>query len=102
MNTTILTSKDYVADSTDFPVWTGFHPGKIAEAVNSVQKLEIDNVFNSYSELCLQYDTLRTYYGANQNHYSEKSHFLPPKYSLNFDEYTKIDKKFIDKYGFLF
>ncbi|CAJ0631359.1 16139_t:CDS:2 [Entrophospora sp. SA101] len=71
MNTTILTSKDYVADSINFPVWTGFHPGKIAEAVNSVQKLEIDNVFNSYSELCLQYDTLRTYYGANQNHYRD-------------------------------
>ncbi|CAH1771168.1 9624_t:CDS:2, partial [Entrophospora sp. SA101] len=58
------------------------------EAVNSVQKLEIDNVFNSYSELCLQYDTLRTYYGANQDHYRD----------LNVDEYTKIDKKFIDKY----
>ena len=26
-------------------------------------------------------------------------YFLPPKYSLNFDEYANIDKKFIDKYG---
>ncbi|CAH1760954.1 11608_t:CDS:2 [Entrophospora sp. SA101] len=52
MNTTILTSKDYVADNIKFPVWTGFHPGKVAEA-----------------------------------------------YSLNFDEYANIDKKFIDKYG---
>ena len=76
MNTTILTSKDYVTDNINFPVWTGFHPGKIAEAVNSVQKLEIDNVFNSYSELCLQYDTLRTYYGANQNHYEEYVYFF--------------------------
>ncbi|CAJ0891534.1 7722_t:CDS:2 [Entrophospora sp. SA101] len=33
MNTTILTSKDYVADNVNFPVWNGFHPGKIAEAI---------------------------------------------------------------------
>ncbi|CAJ0877392.1 6031_t:CDS:2 [Entrophospora sp. SA101] len=67
MNTTILTSKDYVADNIKFPVWTGFHPGKVAEA----------------------YDTLKAYYGANQNQYKD----------LNFDEYANIDKKFIDKYG---
>ena len=71
MNTAILTSKDYVADNTKFPVWAGFNPGKIANAVNSIQRLKIDNVFNSYSELCLQYDTLRTYYAANQDHYKE-------------------------------
>nr|CAG8508954.1 1819_t:CDS:10 [Entrophospora candida] len=29
----------YVADNIKFPVWTGFHPGKVAEAVNSVQKI---------------------------------------------------------------
>src|SRR5437763_13949267 len=72
-----ITSKEYTVNNTLFPIWKGFELRNISNAVKMVEKLEIDNVFNTYSELCLQYSTLRAYYAnESQEYYKEYYYYL--------------------------